>query len=62
MAKKQSFADKANKKSHGQVCPVCAEPLQFVKLIKPVLSEKGGWKMKAQNTRICKCNAADLGV
>ncbi|HOP05853.1 MAG TPA: hypothetical protein PLF13_01040 [candidate division Zixibacteria bacterium] len=59
MAKKQSFSDKANKKSHETVCPVCSEVIQFVKFVKPVKSDKGGWKMRAQNVGICKCNQAE---
>jgi len=60
MAKKQSFSDKANKKSHAVNCPVCSEAIQFIKVVKPVKGDKGGWKMRAQNVGVCKCNNADI--
>ncbi len=60
MAKKMSFADKANKKAYAKTCPVCEEPIQFVKFMKAVKSDKGGWKMRAQNIGVCKCNNAEI--
>ncbi len=60
MAKKMSFADKANKRAYAMTCPVCEEPIQFVKFMKAVKSDKGGWKMRAQNVGVCKCNSAEI--
>ncbi len=60
MAKQMSFADKANKKAHQQTCPVCEEPLQFVKMMKAVKGDKGAWKMRTSNVGVCKCNHADI--
>ncbi|MCK4372103.1 MAG: hypothetical protein KAW61_03105 [candidate division Zixibacteria bacterium] len=60
MAKKMSFSDKANKRAHTQTCPVCQEPIQHVKFMKAVKSDKGGWKMRAQNVGVCKCNNAEI--
>jgi len=59
MAKKQSFSDKANKKSHGQTCPVCEAPIQFIKHVKAVKSGNG-WKFRAVNTGVCKCNEKEI--
>ncbi|MDH3890660.1 MAG: hypothetical protein OEV49_06215 [candidate division Zixibacteria bacterium] len=60
MAKKQSFADKSNKRAHTMTCPTCDEALQFIKLMKAVKGDKGGWKMRAQNVGVCKCNNAEV--
>lgn len=59
MAKRQSFADKASKKSHQTICPVCDTPLQYVKHVK---AEKngGGWKFRAVNVGVCKCNEKEV--
>ncbi len=61
MAKRQSFADKAKKKSHEVICPVCSQAIQYVKFVRPTKGETGGWKMRAQNVGICKCNSAEYG-
>jgi hypothetical protein len=60
MAKKQSFADKASKKSQNSTCPVCSTEIQFVKHMKAVKGDKGAWKMRPQNIGICKCNEAEI--
>lgn len=62
MAKKQSFADKANKRSHTMTCPVCNETIQFVKCMKSVKGNNGGWRMRAQSVGVCKCNEAEIYV
>ncbi len=59
MAKRQSFSDKANKKSHQSICPVCEQPRQFVKHVKAVKSGNG-WKFRAQNVGVCKCNEKEV--
>ena len=60
MAKKMSFSDKANKRAHTQTCPTCEEPIQFIKFMKAVKGDKGGWKMRVQNIGACKCNNAEI--
>ncbi|MFH1687471.1 MAG: hypothetical protein ABIE70_08125 [bacterium] len=60
MAKKQSFADKASKRSHSMTCPVCQEQVQYVKYMKAVKGDNGAWKMRPQNVGICKCNEAEV--
>lgn len=60
MAKKMSFSDKANKRAQVQTCPSCEEPIQFIKFMKAVKGDKGGWKMRAQNVGVCKCNNAEI--
>ena len=60
MAKKQSFSDKANKRAQMHTCPTCEEPVQYIKFMKAVKSDKGGWKMRAQNIGACKCNNAEI--
>ena len=59
MAKRQSFADKASKKSHSKTCPVCETPIQFVKHVKAVKSGPG-WKFRATNVGVCKCNEKEI--
>jgi len=60
MAKKQSFADKTNKRAHTMTCPVCHESLQFIKYVKAVKGEKGAWKFRTVNVGVCKCNSAEI--
>ncbi len=60
MAKKQSFADKANKKSHLSTCPVCQESVQRIKYVKSVKTESGAWKFRTSNTGVCKCNQNEI--
>lgn len=59
MAKKQSFADKASKKAYVKVCPVCENPVQYIKIVKPVESSNGAYKMKEQNVGVCNCKHSD---
>lgn len=59
MAKKQSFADKANKKSGGKICPVCSTGMLFVKHVKAEKSETG-WRYRTVNVGVCKCNEAEV--
>lgn len=60
MAKKQSFSDKANKKVHKSICPVCNTELLFVRHVKAIKSDGGAWKFRDANTGICKCNEKEL--
>ncbi len=59
MAKKQSFADKASKKKHADICPVCEQPVAYVKFRKAVRSENG-WRFKTNNIGVCKCNHSEV--
>jgi formate dehydrogenase maturation protein FdhE len=59
MAKKQSFADKASKKKHQQFCPVCAQPMNFIKYVKAERTD-AGWKFKTTNVGVCKCNHSEV--
>ncbi len=59
MAKKQSFADKASKKKHVTLCPVCEQPMNFVKYVKAERSENG-WRFKTTNIGVCKCNHSEV--
>jgi hypothetical protein len=57
MAKRQSFADKASKKKHEKVCPVCNQPVTYTKVVKPEPSGDGqSFRMRSRNIGICKCN------
>ena len=60
MAKKMSFADKANKKAYIRICPVCSEDIHQIKYVKAVKGDKGAWKMKAVNIGVCKCNNSEI--
>jgi len=60
MAKRQSFADKANKKSHQKVCPVCENPVQYVKHVKAEKNGGNGWRFRAVNVGVCKCNENEV--
>jgi len=59
MAKKQSFADKASKKKHSMTCPVCEQPISFVKYAKAEKSERG-WRFRTVNVGVCKCNHSEV--
>lgn len=59
MAKKQSFADKASKKAFVKVCPACENPVQFIKIVKPIEGKNGAFKLKEQNIGVCDCKKAD---
>jgi len=60
MAKKQSFSDKANKKSFTVNCPVCKQQLHFVRFVKATKTEDGAWKYNSRNTGVCKCNTQEI--
>lgn len=60
MAKKMSFADKANKKANIKICPVCSGDIQQIKYIKAVRGNNGAWKMRAVNIGVCKCNSSEI--
>jgi hypothetical protein len=55
MAKRQSFADKASKKVHEKICPICQGVIKPVKLVRAVDSGKS-YKYKTVNIQVCKCN------
>jgi formate dehydrogenase maturation protein FdhE len=59
MAKKQSFADKAAKKKFVMNCPVCAQPISFIKYVKAERTETG-WRFKTSNVGVCKCNHSEI--
>ncbi|MEA2030300.1 MAG: hypothetical protein U9N55_01725 [candidate division Zixibacteria bacterium] len=59
MAKKQSFADKSNKRKFAKICPVCDEEIHFIKHVKAVKSENG-WKYRSSNVGVCKCNEKEI--
>jgi formate dehydrogenase maturation protein FdhE len=59
MAKKQSFSDKASKKRHVEVCPVCDNERARVKWIKAVKSDSGV-RYRTVNIGVCKCNQAEV--
>lgn len=60
MAKKQSFADKAAKRTGHVVCPVCKSDVLFVRHVKALKGETGAWKFRAVNTGVCKCNEKEI--
>lgn len=59
MAKKQSFADKASKKRHVTVCPVCETEMSRVKWIKAEKT-RAGVRYRTINVGVCKCNQAEV--
>lgn len=61
MAKRQSFADKANKKVAVTICPVCGQQVEWVKMVDPAFNEsKKSWKFKNRQVGICKCNEKEV--
>lgn len=56
MAKRQSFADKVQKKSHVEECKVCASPITPTMFVFPQATENGAVKYKKSIVKICKCN------
>ena len=59
MAKKQSFADKASKKRHVELCPICSQEKTRVKWIKAVKSD-AGVRYRTVNIGVCKCNESEV--
>jgi hypothetical protein len=59
MAKKQSFADKAAKKSHVTICPVCNSEITHIKMMKAV-NRDGHWRFTNRPVAVCKCNEAEI--
>lgn len=59
MAKKQSFADKASKKKHVSICPVCNSEITFIKHLKAVQKD-GNWRISSKPVGVCKCNEAEI--
>ena len=60
MAKKQSFSDKANKKSHKVACPVCNTDKVFVRHVRALKGSSGDWKFRDLSVGVCKCNEKEL--
>ncbi|MCK4856558.1 MAG: hypothetical protein KAT58_01175 [candidate division Zixibacteria bacterium] len=61
MAKRQSFADKVGKKAQATICPVCNQPVEYVKVVDPTYAAaKSSWKFKEKLVGICKCNEKDI--
>ena len=61
MAKRQSFADKASKKSHVKICPVCSTAMEPIRLVDPTFTtDKKSWKFKDKIVAMCKCNQKDI--
>ena len=56
MAKRQSFADKAQKKISVEECKVCASPITPTMFVIPQNMENGAIKYKKGIIKICKCN------
>ena len=56
MAKKQTFADKANKKVHSEICPVCKDAFEYIRHVQAVKTDSGSWKYLSRNMGVCKCN------
>ena len=59
MAKKQSFADKANKKRQVDVCPICNTEISRIKLVR-ALQKDGNWRFSSKPVGVCKCNEAEI--
>ncbi|MCC6962627.1 MAG: hypothetical protein IT585_05195 [candidate division Zixibacteria bacterium] len=61
MAKRQSFADKASKKAHVKLCPVCGTAVEPTRVVDPTYTtDKKSWKFKDRIVEICKCNQKEL--
>ena len=61
MAKRQSFADKASKKSHVKICPVCNSQVDAYRMVDPTITtDKKSWKFKDKIVEICKCNEKEI--
>lgn len=60
MAKRQSFADKASKKKHVEICGVCDSPKVATKVVFPQKGTNGGIKYKTNVVNVCKCNHKEV--
>ncbi|MBD3169983.1 MAG: hypothetical protein GF307_10910 [candidate division Zixibacteria bacterium] len=60
MAKRQAFADKANKVKLVKICPVCEGAITPTLLVKTVKNKRGGLNYKQHRVGICKCNQKEL--
>jgi hypothetical protein len=56
MAKRQSFADKANKSVEVKICPVCNTAITPTLLVKAEKNSTGNYNYKQNRVGICKCN------
>lgn len=59
MAKKQSFADKANKKNQSDFCPVCKNEISHIRVVQ-ALKRNGNWRFSNGPVGVCKCNEAEV--
>lgn len=59
MAKKQSFADKANKKKQSDICPICQGEISHIKLVH-AQKKNGNWRFSNKPVGVCKCNEAEI--
>lgn len=59
MAKKQSFADKANKKNQSDLCPVCKNEISHIRVVQ-ALKRNGNWRFSNGPVGVCKCNEAEV--
>lgn len=61
MAKVQSFGDKVAKaQKQAKKCPVCGQPLSYMKVITPMATENGAFRFRSRVTRVCKCTEGEL--
>lgn len=62
MAKVQSFSDKVAKaqQSSKLECPQCGGVVNYVKVVAPVLTEKGSYRFRPKVQRTCKCENSNL--
>jgi hypothetical protein len=59
MAKKMNFAEKSKKRADVHTCPICNQPILYVKHVKAVKTDGGAWKFRSANQGICKCNEVE---
>ncbi len=60
MAKRMSFADKANKAKMTKICPICNGAVTPTLLVKAAKSTGGTFTYKRNRVGICKCNQKEL--
>ncbi|MBN2780821.1 MAG: hypothetical protein JXR21_02520 [Candidatus Marinimicrobia bacterium] len=60
MAKPAGFGAKiANREKTGRTCPVCGQPISYVKHYESVKGSAGSNKFKQKVVGICGCNKKD---
>jgi hypothetical protein len=62
MAKVQSFSDKVAKAQQTSKveCPQCGGVITYVKVVAPVLTEKGSYRFRPKVEKVCKCENSNL--